>query len=91
MRRGFFILKKGSAMTDKTVNQPTFIGLDLAAGIIGNERRSERLALLEQLDRRLDELELHGGQREQILIRLRHWVASRKAPTDTTAQDVTPC
>ncbi len=43
-------------MTDKTVNQPTFIGLDLAAGIIGNERRSERLALLEQLDRRLDEL-----------------------------------
>ncbi len=90
MCRGFFILKKGNAMTDKTVNQPTFIGLDLAAGIIGNERRSERLALLEQLDRRLDELELHGDQREQILIRLRHWVASRKAMTDSTAQDVTP-
>lgn len=77
-------------MTDKTVNQPTFIGLDLAAGIIGNERRSERLALLEQLDRRLDELELHGDQREQILIHLRHWVASRKAMTDSTASDVTP-
>lgn len=91
MCRGFFILKKGNAMTDKTVNQPTFIGLDLAAGVIGNERRSERLALLEQLDRRLDELELHGDQREQILICLRHWVASRKAPTDATAQDVTPC
>ncbi|QGH62612.1 hypothetical protein [Serratia proteamaculans] len=78
-------------MTDKTVNQPTFIGLDLAAGIIGNERRSERLALLEQLDHRLDELELHGDQREQILIRLRHWVSSRKAMTDTSAQDAEPC
>ncbi|CAI2140827.1 hypothetical protein [Serratia marcescens] len=77
-------------MTDKTVNQPTFIGLDLAAGVIDHYRLSARIALLEQLDRCLDELELHGDQREQILISLRNWVASRKAMTDSTAQDVTP-
>lgn len=91
MRRGFFILKKGNAMTKTTVNQPVFFGLDLAGDIISKERRLARLDLLEQLERRLGELELHGDEREQILIRLRHWVSSRKATTDTTAQDVTPC
>ncbi|WP_147457689.1 hypothetical protein [Serratia plymuthica] len=78
-------------MTKTTVNQPLFLGLDLAGDIISKERRSARLDLLEQLDRRLDELELHGDEREQILIRLRHWVSSRKAMTDATTQDATPC
>ncbi len=78
-------------MTNNTVNQPLFLGIDLAADIISKERRSARLELLEQLERRLSELELHGDEREQILIRLRHWVSSRKAMTDTTAQDTTPC
>ncbi|NIC26544.1 hypothetical protein [Serratia plymuthica] len=91
MRRGFFILKKGNAMTNTTVNQPLFLGLDLAGDIISKERHSARLDLLEQLERRLNELELHGDEREQILIRLRHWVSSRKAMTDTTAQDAEPC
>ncbi|CAI2035196.1 Uncharacterised protein [Serratia quinivorans] len=91
MRRGFFILKKGNVMTTNTVNNPVFFGLDLAGDIISKERRSARLDLLEQLEHRLGELEMHGDEREQILIRLRHWVSSRKAMTDTTAQDVTPC
>ncbi|CAI0762882.1 Uncharacterised protein [Serratia ficaria] len=91
MRRGFFILKKGNTMTKTTVNQPLFLGLDLAGDIISKERRSARIDLLEQLDRRLDELELHGDEREQILIRLRHWVSSRKAMTDVTTQDAKPC
>lgn len=78
-------------MTKTTVNQPLFLGIDLAGDIISKERRSARLDLLEQLERRLDELELHGDEREQILIRLHHWVSSRKAMTDTTAQDAEPC
>ncbi|WP_261122635.1 hypothetical protein [Serratia quinivorans] len=78
-------------MTQTTLNKPVFIGLDLAGDIISKERRSARLDLLEQLERRLDELEMHGDEREQILIRLRHWVSSRKAMTDTSAQDVEPC
>ncbi|GAK26398.1 hypothetical protein [Serratia liquefaciens] len=78
-------------MTKTTVNQPLFLGLDLAGDIISKERCSARLDLLEQLERRLGELEMHGDEREQILIRLRHWVSSRKAMTDTTAQDVEPC
>ncbi|MFJ3002217.1 hypothetical protein [Serratia liquefaciens] len=78
-------------MTKTTVNHPLFLGLDLAGGIISKERRSARLDLLEQLERRLGELEMHGDEREQILIRLRHWVSSRKAMTDTTAQDAEPC
>lgn len=78
-------------MTKTTVNQPLWLGIDLAADIISKERRSARLELLEQLERRLGELELHGDEREQILIRLRHWVSSRKAMTDTTAQDAQPC
>ena len=78
-------------MTNTTVNQPVFFGLDLAGDIISKERRTARLDLLEQLERRLDELEMHGDEREQILIRLRHWVSSRKAMTDTTEQDAEPC
>ncbi|WP_413502303.1 hypothetical protein [Serratia proteamaculans] len=78
-------------MTNNTVNKPVFFGLDLAGDIISKERRSARLDMLEQLERRLDELEMHGDEREQILIRLRHWVSSRKAMTDTTAQDAEPC
>ncbi|WP_413480963.1 hypothetical protein [Serratia proteamaculans] len=78
-------------MTNTTVNQPVFFGLDLAGDIISKERRSARLDLLEQLERRLGELEMHGDEREQILIRLRHWVSSRKAMSDASAQDVEPC
>jgi hypothetical protein len=91
LRRGFFILKKGNAMTKTTVNQPLWLGIVLAADIISKERRSARLDLLEQLERRLGELELHGDEREQILIRLRHWVSSRKAMSDASPQDVEPC
>ncbi|MFS7190711.1 hypothetical protein AB6864_25365 [Serratia proteamaculans] len=78
-------------MTKTTVNQPVFFGLDLAGDIINKERRSARLDLLKQLEHRLGELELHGDEREQILIRLRHWVLSHKAMTDTSAQDAEPC
>ncbi|MGO1170945.1 MAG: hypothetical protein ACTMH3_14725, partial [Serratia liquefaciens] len=85
------ILKKGNVMTTNTVSQPLWVGIDLAADIISKERRSARIDLLDQLERRLGELELHGDEREQILIRLRHWVSSRKAMTDISAQDVTPC